>query len=472
LLLCPTSLVAYIHSAGLCPTLFNLESGIVSIKEIRQAPLLEFTNTWIMHTNKIFVRTTKAEREGSRISNNLTRMLSHMDGKSTSDELAKRAPPSLRKIWDELIVQLVNGGYIVENPATAADRKSAPRDLTPDQKEQITAHTPAAQGAAVQAPLDPEAKLNAEKAARAAELKAYFAAAKEKAKAEAKQAAHDDAEAHAKLEAAAAAAKASADAEAKAKAAAKQREEEAAQARAKLEAAAAAAKASSDAEAKAKAEAIQRDEKAALARADLDAAIIATKIRAELGAKASSDAEANAKAEARQTDKIAAQARAELESASAAAKASAEAEAKAKAEAKQRDEKAARAQAELEAAVDAAKVRSDALAMAKAEAKQRDEEAARTRAELEAANLAAKFGGGAAAKAGISANQDEGAGMYFANAGTAHSAPAQAGTVDLITTNETVRLQNLEIENEALKKLLADAYVEIAMLKTSLGIKQ
>jgi len=37
--------------------------------------------------------------------------------------------------------------------------------------------------------------------------------------------------------------------------------------------------------------------------------------------------------------------------------------------------------------------------------------------------------------------------------------------------SEVARLRNFEMENEALKKLLADAYVEIATLKTSLGIK-
>ena len=37
--------------------------------------------------------------------------------------------------------------------------------------------------------------------------------------------------------------------------------------------------------------------------------------------------------------------------------------------------------------------------------------------------------------------------------------------------NEIARLRNIEMENEALKNLLAEAYVEIASLKTSLGVK-
>jgi hypothetical protein len=37
--------------------------------------------------------------------------------------------------------------------------------------------------------------------------------------------------------------------------------------------------------------------------------------------------------------------------------------------------------------------------------------------------------------------------------------------------NDFERVRNLEIENEALKKLLTDAYMEIAVLKGSLGVK-
>ena len=138
-----------------------------------------------MHTNKVFVRTAKAEREGMKLSNNLLRMLSLIDGKSTSGELAKRAPPSLRKIWNDLVVELVEGKYIVHNSEAVPDRKTTPRELNPIQKEQKTAPAPAEQTATVVQPTaDPEARQKEEKAARAAELKAYFAAAKEKAKAE------------------------------------------------------------------------------------------------------------------------------------------------------------------------------------------------------------------------------------------------------------------------------------------------
>jgi len=98
----------------------------------------------------------------------------------------------------------------------------------------------------------------------------------------------------------------------------------------------------------------------------------------------------------------------------------------------------------LEAAVASAKTRSDALAIAKAEAKQRDEEATRTRAELEAANLAAKFGAASSTKAKAIISQEE-------------ETPCQQAKLHDCAI--------FEMENEALKKLLADAYVEIATLK-------
>ena len=153
---------------------------------MQKAWFFESNNTEIMHTNKVFLRTTKAEREGAKLSNNLMRMLSLIDGKSTSGELSKRAPPSLRKIWNELLNDLVAGGYIIVNPDASIGRNSTPRESSPVQKKQETvrAQTEQPPPAAIQPTLDPEAQQKADKAARAAELKAYFAAAKEKAKAE------------------------------------------------------------------------------------------------------------------------------------------------------------------------------------------------------------------------------------------------------------------------------------------------
>jgi hypothetical protein len=37
--------------------------------------------------------------------------------------------------------------------------------------------------------------------------------------------------------------------------------------------------------------------------------------------------------------------------------------------------------------------------------------------------------------------------------------------------NEVARLRNIETENEALKKLLTEAYLEISSLKSSFGVK-
>ncbi|MBU1777234.1 MAG: hypothetical protein KJ899_11410, partial [Gammaproteobacteria bacterium] len=149
-----------------------------------------------MQTSTVFVRTTKAEREGARLSNNLMRVLMLVDGKSSAVELAERAPPSLRKTWGELFNELVTGRYIINSAETVAAQKNAQQESKPTQKKQETASTQS------KAETDPEARQKAEKEARAAELKAYFAAAKEKAKLEAKQAAQEDALAHAKLAAA------------------------------------------------------------------------------------------------------------------------------------------------------------------------------------------------------------------------------------------------------------------------------
>lgn len=78
--------------------------------------------------NKIFVRTPKAESEGSKLSTELRRMLTYMEGYLTSDELAKRAPPSLREKWKELINELLDGGFIVAIPEAKIDRRAAKRE--------------------------------------------------------------------------------------------------------------------------------------------------------------------------------------------------------------------------------------------------------------------------------------------------------------------------------------------------------
>ena len=271
-----------------------------------------------MHNKKIFVKTAKAERKGAKLDTDLKRLLSFLDGKTSSGELSRRAPPSLRKNWDELLGDLIKGGYIVDIPAEVNQtRKVDHQELNPLWKGQVEARinteqsrpiapaaanapvtpaaaNPLAKPAAVNTQLPPAAvytdeggvaKLKAEKAARAAELKAYFATAKEKAKAEAKQAAQEAERARAELEAAAAAARLSAEAENKAKLESRKRAEEAERARAELEAAVAAAKARSENLARAKAEAKQREEDAERARAELEAAIAASRLKPEAKAK-------------------------------------------------------------------------------------------------------------------------------------------------------------------------------------------
>lgn len=81
-----------------------------------------------MSKNKIFVRTAKAERKGSNLSTDLKRMLALIDGKSRSGDLAKHAPPSLRKKWNELLAELVDRGFLADIPDThiAKATRSAP----------------------------------------------------------------------------------------------------------------------------------------------------------------------------------------------------------------------------------------------------------------------------------------------------------------------------------------------------------
>ncbi len=328
-----------------------------------------------MDENRIFIRTAKAERGSANLPTDLKRILSFIDGRSRSSELAKRSPPSLRSKWNELLGKLAEDGYIVET--TATECASAPPESTPTATSvpEAVAVKPIGAPALASARAQPkpiaanntepdtEAQTNTDKAARAAELKAYFATAKAKAKAEAKQAA-----------------------------------EEAARARAELKAATAAAKETLDAEVKAKAEARQKEQEAARARTQLEAAVAAAKVRSEGLAKA-------------------------------------------KAEAKQRDQDAARARTELEAAIQAAKLKASVETWAKAE----PDKAAATEAIPETSS-----------KRAPARNRPD---KWRARIGTMHPHEAQ-------------RLRDLEMENDALKKLLTDAYVEIETLKISTGLKR
>ncbi len=401
-----------------------------------------------MDKKTIYIKTDKGENEASNLSSDLKRILSLIDNKSKADELVKRAPPSLRESWEEILGELLAGGYIVDknqphiqpkitkpkfNPLKMFSPKPAgmfvprPAAQPPEGDLDFSAMSPTAlpdaaalavkqkADAAEKARADFEAKQKAQAEARA-ELEASVAAAKEKANAEAVA----KAQAKAKLEAESAA-RARAEAEAKAKQEALVRAQ--AEAKAKQEAAqrlqamheAARVKAAHEAavRAKAEAEARVRAEIEAAARAQQEreekhkreAEIARLKTEEEAArVKAKLDAAAKAKAEAEaarlKAEAEAARAKAEL----LAAKARAEAEAKALVEARIRQEaeekarreaEAARLKAEAEAArakaeLEAAKARAEAEAKALNEARIRKEAEEKARREAEAARLKAE----------------------------------------------------------------------------------
>ncbi|HLP99411.1 MAG TPA: hypothetical protein VK149_13315 [Sideroxyarcus sp.] len=333
----------------------------------------------------IFIKTAKGEGDGSSLSGDIKRVMLLIDGKSTVEELTRRAPPSLREVLVDVLDELVTGEFIRDKDRPHVEPKIA----TPKVPPKMFVPKPAA--AAPSEELD-FTSLGAAPAPSAAELAA-------------KQKAAEAARGRAELEAAVAAAKAKANAEAEAKAEAKARLEAELAARARAEAEAKAkheAVIREQAEAKAKQEAAARlhaEQEAAKAKAALEAAAKAkaeaeARARAEIeaAARAKQEAEAKAKAEAE-----AARLKAEQEAARVKAELEAAAKAKAEAEAARRkaEEEAARAKAELEAAK--ARAEAEAKALAEARAKQeaeekakREAEAARLKAEQEAAIAKAK----------------------------------------------------------------------------------
>ncbi|MBK8570334.1 MAG: hypothetical protein IPN81_10440 [Nitrosomonadales bacterium] len=64
----------------------------------------------------IFIKTSKGEDESKRITNHLSsdikRALGLIDNKSTVKELMKRAAPSLRESLDDMLQELIDGGFI------------------------------------------------------------------------------------------------------------------------------------------------------------------------------------------------------------------------------------------------------------------------------------------------------------------------------------------------------------------------
>jgi hypothetical protein len=378
-----------------------------------------------MDKKTVFIKTDKGESEADSLSSDLKRILMLIDNRSTSGELSKRAPPSLRTNWNDFVKELVEGGFIrdkdrhvvepkitkpkfnplkmfVPKPAEETGRGNDAIPPTDDLDFSNLNSPPVPNKAetAVRERADMEAAVAAAKVRASAEAEAK-AAAKAKQEAEAAARARAAAEAKAKQEAAV---REQAEAKAKQEAAARlhAQQEAAARARATQEAAArekaaaearvraeieAAARAQQQADAKAKQEAeaarLKAEQEAARIKAQLEAAERAkaeaeARVRAEIeaAARAQQEAEAKAKREAEaarlKADKEAARIKAELEAAE-----------RAKAEAE------ARVRAEIEAA---ARARQEAEAKAKQEAEvarlKAEKEAARVKAELEAAERA------------------------------------------------------------------------------------
>jgi hypothetical protein len=79
--------------------------------------------------HKIFVKTAKAKSEGAKLSNDLKRMLLHIDGPTSTIELLKRLPDNLLPKYSELHNILLDGGYIVES---TQQKTPVPIVKTPD----------------------------------------------------------------------------------------------------------------------------------------------------------------------------------------------------------------------------------------------------------------------------------------------------------------------------------------------------
>ncbi|OIR10809.1 hypothetical protein GALL_75810 [mine drainage metagenome] len=351
-----------------------------------------------MDKKTIYIKTDKGEHEASNLSSDLKRILSLIDNKSRADELAKRAPPSLRESWDEILGELLAGGYIIDKERPNIEPRIAKPKFNPlkmfsPKPAGMFVPKPAAQ------PPGGDLDFSAMPSARTPDADAIAARQKadvaEKARAdlEAKQKSQAAA---AELEASVAAAKAKANAEAAAKAQAKAKLEAENAARAKAEAEAKAkqeALVRAQAEAKAKQEAAQRLEamrEAARAKAAQEAA---ARAKAEAEARVRAEIEAAARAQQEREEKIkreAAIARLKAEEEAARVKAELDAAAKAKAEAEaarlKAEAEAARAKAELEAA----KARELAEAKALAEARLKQEAEEKARREAEAARLKAE----------------------------------------------------------------------------------
>lgn len=328
----------------------NLLAMWVYFGVIRASYQLEYD----MDSKTIFARTSKGEDEirskTAHLSGDIKRSLLMVDGTATFGEISKRAAPSLRSGLEEMLKELVQGGFVQEVSQSASPTKmsssrkmfSSPKMSSPS-KMVVPPRTAAPHKSAVddkgeneldfasefrsQSQAQPTAEAaNSNDDAEVAAIKYSTEQAKAKQESENKARANVEAQARAAAEAQArqqAEAKAPSEAEAKAK------QEAEAKARAAIEIQARALEAARE---KQEAEARARIEAEANARALGEAKIrqeAEARVRAEAAAKAHALAEAKARqeAEARARGEAEAQARAV-----AAAKAKREADIKASAE--------------------------------------------------------------------------------------------------------------------------------------------
>ena len=105
--------------------------------------------------HKIFVTTDKAKSEGARLSYDLKRILSYIDGLKNSGDLPKHIPPSLRPKCNELLKSLLDGGYIAESTQDKKNQKQVPIVKAPPDFGARTSRIKLSVTAAEQEPVQP-----------------------------------------------------------------------------------------------------------------------------------------------------------------------------------------------------------------------------------------------------------------------------------------------------------------------------
>lgn len=370
-----------------------------------------------MDNKTVFIKTDKGlvelQSHDSHLSGDIKRVLLLIDDRSTAEDLFKRAAPSLRAQFPQMLKELVEGEFI-RDPAAKATKIVKPaksQDVAEDLDFTRAVRLPTAADLAAEAQAlrlkketDAQLRVEQEKLAKqeleAGRTRAEQEAAAAKAQlqevtaqAAAQVKAHAEAGVQAKRMADAAREQAEQDAlQARAEAAAArlQAQQEAQQAKTEAKAAAeaervAARQLAEQAKAEAAAERLAAQQEAAQARAEAEAARIQA-------AQIAEQAKAAAESARHQAEQDAARARADLE----AAKQQMEFEAQARAQAEiKAQQEAMQAKAEVEAArlkaeQEAQQARAEAQAAAQAARVQAEQETARLKAEAEAARQQAQ----------------------------------------------------------------------------------